>query len=536
LPEQARAGRTMFSSISIVRGALPPTNAGYTRSKMRRPAAKRCCSLYRKIGSHQNGALIMAFDVFISYPHQNKAIAEAVCAKLEAERIRCWIAPRDIAPSADWATSIVDAIDGCRVMVLIFSADANRSKQVHREVQQALDGEKPLVPFRVENVPPEKALRYYLSTVHWLDAWTPPLEQHFQKLCAAVQALVAGGYERNIETDQIERKKERKTAVAQAQARRRPRADGERRRRETEAEQRRIAEVEAERRADEERRRPPGAISVGVCVPGSREVGFFLPGAGKIEWFKDLAVGPEMVVVPAGSFIMGSPQSEEGRREDEGPQHKVTFAKPFAVGRFAVTFDEWDACVVDGGGNGYKPKDEGWSWGRGRRPVINVSWHDAKAYVAWLAKKTGKPYRLLSEAEWEYVARAGTNTPFWWGNSISTDQANYWGKATYGNGVVGKDRQRAVTVNSFEPNPWGLYQVHGNVYEWSEDYYYDDGYSGAPTDGSVWTNGHRSRRVLRGGCWSSSPRGLRSASRGGFTPDVRNSGLGFRVGRTLVTP
>src|SRR5262249_1040616 len=133
--------------------------------------------------------------------------------------------------------------------------------------------------------------------------------------------------------------------------------------------------------------------------------------------FRECDKCPEMVVVPAGSFTMGSPDSERNRAKYEGPQHEVTFAQQFAVGRYAVTFEERDACVADGGCNGYNPNDEG--WGRGRRPVINVSWNDASAYVAWLSRRTGKSYRLLSEAEREYVARAGTTTPFWWGAAIS---------------------------------------------------------------------------------------------------------------------
>src|SRR5437763_1635434 len=138
------------------------------------------------------------------------------------------------------------------------------------------------------------------------------------------------------------------------------------------------------------------------------------------DTFKECANCPEMVVVPAGSFTRGSPTSEPGHSADEGPQHTVAIAQPFAVGRFAVTFDEWDACAADGGCNGYKPSDEG--WGRGQRPVINVSWDDAKEYAAWLSRKTGRTYRLLSEAEREYVTRAGTTTPFWWGSSISASQ------------------------------------------------------------------------------------------------------------------
>ncbi len=149
---------------------------------------------------------------------------------------------------------------------------------------------------------------------------------------------------------------------------------------------------------------------------------------------------PEMVVVPAGSFTMGSPLVEDEHDDNEGPLHRVTFARPLAVGKFAVTFVEWDACVGDGGCGGYRPPDEG--WGRNQRPVINVSWDDAKAYAAWLSKKTGKIYRLLSEAEREYVTRAGTSTPFWFGATISTGLANYDGRSTYASGVKGEHREQ----------------------------------------------------------------------------------------------
>jgi formylglycine-generating enzyme required for sulfatase activity len=285
-------------------------------------------------------------------------------------------------------------------------------------------------------------------------------------------------------------------------------------------------------RQAEERRRPQ-AISGEVGLPGSSGVRLLAPGAGRTERFKDFDAGPEMVVVPAGSFRMGSFGSEEGRTLAEGPPHEVRFAKPFAVGCFAVTFDEWDACVADSGCDNYQPKDQG--WGRGNRPVINVSWNDAKAYVAWLSKKTGKPYRLLSEAEWEYVARAGTTTAFWWGNSISTSQANYNGNSSYERSAKGEFRQRTVPVNSFEPNGWGLYQVHGNVWEWTEDCF-NHNYNNAPADGSAWATGDISHRAVRGGSWNDAPVGLRSAYRFGFTTDDRNGDLGFRVARTLVAP
>jgi formylglycine-generating enzyme required for sulfatase activity len=150
-----------------------------------------------------------------------------------------------------------------------------------------------------------------------------------------------------------------------------------------------------------------------------------------------------------------------------------------------------------------------------------------------LSGKTGKPYRLLSEAEREYVTRAGTATPFWWGASIATSQANYNGEYIYANGAKGEFRQRTMPVNSFAPNPWGLYQVHGNVWEWVEDCYHQN-YAGAPSDGSAWVTGDCSSRVLRGGSWTNDPRYLRAANRNWDTPDDRNHYFGFRVGRTLT--
>ncbi len=228
----------------------------------------------------------------------------------------------------------------------------------------------------------------------------------------------------------------------------------------------------------------------------------------------------------------GIAQERAGEFDDEGPQHKVTIAKPFAVGRFAVTFAEWDACVAAGGCGGYKPGDSG--WGRGDRPVINVSWDDAKAYVAWLSKKTGATYRLLSEAEREYAARAGTTTPFWWGSSITPEQANYDGSmAPYkGGGKKGQYRKKTLPVKSFEPNPWGLYQVHGNVWEWVEDCW-NDSYNGAPADGSALDKRRLQQSRFARRLLGSDPQILRSAYRFGDTTDDRYNGIGFRVARTL---
>ncbi len=254
--------------------------------------------------------------------------------------------------------------------------------------------------------------------------------------------------------------------------------------------------------------------------------------------------GPELVVLPRGSFVMGSPDTEKGRDTDEGPLRTVRIDYTLAVGRYEVTWAEWEACVADGecdnapviaaGG------DEGWR--TGRRPVINVSWDDAQAYVTWLNGKTGltgRPdrYRLLSEAEWEYAARGVTSptapsTPFYTGATISTDQANYNGNYTYGSGRKGVYREKTVEAGSFAPNPFGLYDMSGNVWEWVEDCY-ENTYSGKPTDGSAFTKSSCSSRVFRGGSWLYYPLGLRSAYRFRSSPDYRVSNLGFRLTRTL---
>ena len=246
--------------------------------------------------------------------------------------------------------------------------------------------------------------------------------------------------------------------------------------------------------------------------------------------FKECEMGcPEMVVIPAGSFTIGSPEKEEGRRPHEGPQQLVTIGQAFAAGRFAVTFDEWDACAADGGCRRYRPDDSG--WGRGRRPATKVSWDDAKAYAQWLSDKTGKDYRLLSEAEREYVTRAGTTTPFWWGSKITPRQANYSGGNYHGK--WGEHGLKTFPVNSFDENPFGLYQVHGNIDEWVEDCW-NDSYRGAPTDGSARTTGDDcSLRVLRGGGWELGDLYLRSANRRGAATFYRYNSIGFRVARTM---
>jgi formylglycine-generating enzyme required for sulfatase activity len=252
---------------------------------------------------------------------------------------------------------------------------------------------------------------------------------------------------------------------------------------------------------------------------------------------------PEMVLIPAGSFIMGSPESETGRLAHEGPQHEVTIAKPFAVSKFEVTWDEWDACASYHGCPQDIPDS---AWGHKKRPVINVTWEQVQQYVTWLSKMTGKSYRLLTEAEWEYAARAGANTAYSWGDAIGEGNAN-----CSGCGSQWEDVQTAP-VGSFAANPFGLQDMHGNVWEWVEDCYQSN-YDEAPTDGTARISPDCTNHVVRGGSWVAwqvprtgrsarggswvwvqVPQPARSASRENYAKNNLRSFIGFRVARTLT--
>lgn len=231
---------------------------------------------------------------------------------------------------------------------------------------------------------------------------------------------------------------------------------------------------------------------------------------------------PEMIVVRAGSFMMGSPPDEPHRNANEGPQHEVVVANAFAVSGLDVTFDEWDTCASHGDCD---PGISDSGFGRGQQPVINITWDDAQRYVAWLARMTGKPYRLLSEAEWEYVARAGSKTPYSFGNDPELLSQYGWYNANSG--------AKPHAVGDEKPNAWGFHDTVGNVWQWVEDCFHAS-YDGAPTDGSAWTSGTCSYRVLRGGSWYSAPELLRSGYREWRSNNNRSDNRGFRVARTLA--
>ena len=235
--------------------------------------------------------------------------------------------------------------------------------------------------------------------------------------------------------------------------------------------------------------------------------------------FRDCPQCPKMVVIPAGKFVMGS---NKGLKR-ELPLHQVTIPKPLAFGRFEVTFHEFDACH-DAGACKKKPFDRG--WGRGRRPVMNVLIGDIAEYTAWLSKKTGKRYRLPSEAEWEYAARAGTKSGYWWGDDMRPGAANCRNCGTEWSG------HKTAPVGKFEPNPWGLYDMHGNVLEITKDCW-NTSHDNAPSDGSERTDGDCKSRVIKSGAWYYLPKVSRSASRARNDGRIISYFIGFRVVREM---
>jgi formylglycine-generating enzyme required for sulfatase activity len=253
------------------------------------------------------------------------------------------------------------------------------------------------------------------------------------------------------------------------------------------------------------------AAATSPTTTGLADVGStFTPG----QIFKDCAECPEMVVIPAGRFLMGSPESEAGRERNEGPQRWVDVPR-FAIGKFEVTQGQWQAVMGDNPSlfKGCGPNC----------PVENVSWHDAQEFVRRLSQRTSQNYRLPSEAEWEYAARAGTTTEYFWGDRFTNFFAGQ--RANNGNSTV--------AVGRYSPNAFGLHDMHGNVWEWVQDVWHSN-YAGGPSDGSAWMfGGDASVRVVRGGSWNYPSRYLRSANRIRGLPNSRDDFTGFRIARTF---
>ncbi len=244
--------------------------------------------------------------------------------------------------------------------------------------------------------------------------------------------------------------------------------------------------------------------------------------------FKDCETCPEMIIIPSGSFVMGSPKDEIGHVHDEEPQIEVSVPR-FALARFETTWDDWEICVKAGACSADND-DQG--WGKGLRPVSTIDLQDTQSYISFLNDKTSRAYRLPTESEWEYSARSGTKTPFSFGETLSTDQANFDGNGVYGSGVKGIYRQKTVDAGSFPANPFGLFDMNGNVWEWVQDCYVNT-LASTPIDGSAHLVEDCSRLVVRGGSYDNYPRAARSSLRHYMGPEVQEIDLGFRVARTL---
>ena len=438
---------------------------------------------------------------------------------LENRGLDCWISSRNVKPGQNYQEQIVKAIRASKIMVLVFSANANNSDEIKKELALASQNKLVVIPVRIEDVVPSEAFAFEFAIRQWID-----LFDDWENSIAYLVELVASNV----------------GALSPP---------------------------------------PPPEVgwqswralwvggTLGVVLVGSVACGLILFRAQMSspivvtalsaeqeralkpnDSFKECTNCPEMAVVPAGHFMMGSLENEPGSSGHERPQHLVMFARQFAVGRFPVTRDEfeefvrrttnivetgctyWDGreILVDPNRSFKDPKLPGEPQD-GIHPVVCVSWNDAEKFVAWISKTTVKDYHLLTEAEWEYAARADTTTAYYWGDEIGKENANCDGCGSHWD-----DRQTSP-VGSFPANQFGLYDMAGNVFEWVEDCWHDS-YEGASAEGSMRTRGNCASRVFRGGSWASYPQWVRSAYRGGGSADARDFGLGFRVARTLLPP
>ncbi|MBI1393967.1 MAG: SUMF1/EgtB/PvdO family nonheme iron enzyme [Alphaproteobacteria bacterium] len=270
-------------------------------------------------------------------------------------------------------------------------------------------------------------------------------------------------------------------------------------------------------------------VAKGGEIVANAADGLAASGYAPGDVIKDCEECPELVVVAPGSFLLGAPDDEASREVAETPQVPTEIGYSFAIGRYEVTFDDWAKCRKDGGCNGYDPNNQG--WGGGKRPAINISYEDAQAYLAWISAKTGKRYRLPTEAEWEYAARAGAKTPFWFGNAISTSQANFNGQYPYAGASKEKSAGKTMPVGSYKANGFGLYDVHGNTWEWTEDCWRAN-HAGNPGDGRP-VAGACAQRVLKGGAFNGGAWRTRAAHRKPAGAKAHDYDTGFRIVREL---
>ena len=490
-----------------------------------------------------------ALDVFISYSHGDEAFKDELVKYhlklLQREnKINAW-QDRDIEAGAMWAQEIEVQLDKAQIVLLLvtrkfIASDYCYEIEMQRASKRHYAGTARVIPIILE---PCSWKRSPLKDLQVLPQDGKPVIEWPNR--ASVFLDIENGIRRVIDTLSAERLRQKQ-------------ATEERQKQEQEAaeERQRQEQEEAERRRVEKEKQPhlstapaspkqpshfdPQTFEFQTVVIRSVQPGGLL-GFGQpkvdIHYQKSQAIQFNqvlgnstlltMVKIPGGQFWMGSPDSELERLDSEGPQHSVTISE-FWMGKYAVTQTQWSEVAA-------LPKvshdlELFPSNFRGdKRPVECVSWYEAVEFCERLSRSTGRIYRLPSEAEWEYACRARTTTPFHFGETITTDLANYDGNYTYGSGPKGVYRQETIEVGGFPPNAFGVYDMHGNVWEWCADHWHGS-YEGAPTDGTAWlSSDESSHRLLRGGSWGNNPRNCRSATRIDNHPVNRNRLIGFRV-------
>ena len=457
----------------------------------------------------------MAHDVFISYSSKDKPIADGVCANLESAGIRCWIAPRDIAPGDDWPTAITRAISQSRIMVLVFSAHSNSSEDVSRELFLAANSKLVIIPFKIENIEPEPGKQYYLARTHWLDAINPPTKEQIRTLIDCVKALLPV---------------REPPAVFEVQSTTPPPID--KRTSGNEPPQPPLPELAPRKKPAWLRYLwiaatlillgligwvippfvmhtfPTLRLAPGIETAGTAITSKAISTAPALSQKEITRNGAEMMLVPAGIFIMGS----DGIRADEKPQHKVSL-NAFYIDKYEVTNALYEVCVQAGGCS--LPGDTT-SYDNSQfanHPVVAVDWNQARTYCEW------RSTRLPSEAEWEYAARGTDGRTYPWGEGFSCEKANYslctGGTTPVGSYEVGK-------------SPFGVYDMAGNVSEWVNDWFSETYYQSSPSSNPLGPDTGQ-YRVQRGGAWANAADGAaRSANRGGNDPNHWDALVGFR--------
>lgn len=481
----------------------------------------------------------MSHDAFISYSVLDKPVADAACATLETAGIRCWIAPRDILPGMDRGEAIIDAINSSRVLILVFSSHANTSPEIKREVERAVSKGIAILPFRIENVPLSKSLEYFISVPHWLDALTPPLEKHLTVLAEKASMLLSIPGSGTLRKAPPEIKKRDDLQIGKLF------------------------------------RYVGGATLILGLVLGTiiyfvyrslhpgldfKESSFVVATVdqngivkGRLHqeakaFVEDLGNGVqlEMIQIPGDTFWMGTSaqESQQVRQEfnrigvsqdninymvnSEMPQGQVKVVG-FYMSKFEITQAQWKQIVAMEKVNTDLESTPSFFNGD-NRPVEQVSWREAIEFCDRLAEKTKRPYRLPSEAEWEYACRAGTTTPFHFGETMTPEVANFNGNFPWGLAPAGLYRQQTTEVGSTSvANAFGLFDMHGNVFELCMDPWHAT-YQGSPSGARVWEEGGDTRyRVIRGGSYLSAAAFCRSAYRSWSGPDVKSTNVGFRV-------